>query len=408
MVKRKVGVVGLGYVGLPLATLFAEKGFDVIAYDRDATKVSLLSEGVSYIEDVSTERLQLVYKSITPTTDPSVLSEAECISVCVPTPIKAHKPHLDPIMGALHDIKDHVMEGAVIVIESTVYPKFTEEKARPLFPHAHVVFSSERVDPNNEQFEIKDIPKVLGADSEEALAKARSVYSELFTLKEVSSTAIAETSKLLENTYRAVNIALVNELARVCARLEIDVWEVISAAATKPFGFQAFYPSLGVGGHCIPVDPYYLLHKGDITFVRMAMGINESMPSRCLTMAAPYIKNNVLILGTAYKPNISDYRESPSIELLTAMRHRFDCAFGTESYGHACAITYYDPHVPEIELRGGTLKSMSSLESALAWADCVLVCVAHSAFDKDLIKSKSAVLFDFCGLFRDDKDVQGL
>jgi len=403
-----VGVVGLGYVGLPLAVLYAQKGYNVIAYDCDESKVESLRKGVSYIEDIEDSVLNSVLERITPTTKPSDLSVAECISVCVPTPLKGHSPDLKPIVGALNDIKHHVKEWAVVVIESTVYPNFTNGLAKTLFPKAHVVFSSERVDPNNSEFEIKDIPKVLGADDPVALEKARSFYSNLFTLKEVSSTKVAEMSKLLENTYRAVNIALANEFARISESLDINVWEVIDAAATKPFGFQPFYPSLGVGGHCIPVDPYYLLHAKDSVFVRLAMGINESMPSKCLSMARNDLRGNVLILGMAYKPNVADYRESPSLELLRSMIHQTNCVLGLNMFGHDCAISYYDPHIPEISVKNTTLKSLQSLEEALYWADCVLLCVAHKDFDKDLIKSNSKKLYDFCGLFRDDSDVMGL
>ena len=405
---KKVGIVGLGYVGLPLATLFAERGYNVIAYDKDKTKINHLNKSVSYIEDISTERLSKVIANLSPTLNPSDLSEADCISVCVPTPVTwDNKPDLKPIMGALEDIKDHVKEGAVVIIESTVYPNFTKEKARPLFPHAHVVFSSERVDPNNQQFEIKDIPKVLGAYSEEALVKARGFYSELFTLKEVSSTAVAESSKLLENTYRAVNIALANDFSRICRELDIDVWEVIEAAKTKPFGFQAFYPSLGVGGHCIPVDPFYLLHKADSRLVRDAMTINQDMVKQCLRMSQGNLRGKVLLLGVAYKPNISDYRESPSIRLLKdlfLLKH--DELNPTGAGGGD--ISYYDPHVPSISEHGLDMVSQSSLKEALRRADTVLVCTAHKAFDKDYIKSNSNVLYDFCGLFRDDPDVEGV
>lgn len=419
MNNKKVGIVGLGYVGLPLATLFAERGFNVIAYDRDESKINHLKNSVSYIEDIPTERLSKIISKISPTLDPSDLSEADCISVCVPTPVTwDKKPDLKPIMGALEDIKAHVKEGAVVIIESTVYPNFTKEMARPLFPQAHVVFSSERVDPNNQQFEIKDIPKVLGADSEEALTKARGFYSELFTLKEVSSTAVAESSKLLENTYRAVNIALANDFSRMCRELDIDVWEVIDAAKTKPFGFQAFYPSLGVGGHCIPVDPFYLLHKADSRLVREAMMINQEMVKRCIYMAQAggvilggpdpkdlgNLKGKVLLLGVAYKPDISDYRESPSIRLLDRLLLlKHDTLTPTDE-----DISYYDPHVPSISEHGIEMTSQPSLEDALEWADTVLVCTAHSAFDREYIKSNSNILFDFCGLFRDDPNVEGV
>lgn len=405
---RTVGIVGLGYVGLPLAVHFADRGYYVIAYDIDSEKIESLREQVSYIEDVADADIKRVFGRLCPTTDVSEISRAECISVCVPTPVSGTEPDIGPIMSAVRALEGHVAQGAVLVIESTVYPNFTQEKVAPLFPDAHVVFSPERVDPRNDKYAIEDIPKVIGADSPYALEKAREFYEDLFTLKEVSSTASAEMSKLLENTYRAVNIALVNEFARISSDLGIDVWEVISAAATKPFGFQPFYPSLGVGGHCIPVDPYYLLHKGESAFVRSALEINERNIERCADMISENVDlegSHVLFLGVAYKPDVGDCRESPALKLWDIVSERMGA--GLER------LRYCDPHVAEFSAHDHVYTSESDLIAAVGASSCVVVCVNHSAYG--LYKSGildlcvgSRSIFDFCGMFAGDSRVIGL
>lgn len=432
----KIGIVGLGYVGLPLSVLFAEAGFEVIGYDRDAEKIRCLREGIVYIDDISTERFLACASNITPTLDPKDLSGADFIAVCVPTPISKNKtPDTQLVESAVDAIKPYVRKGAVVSIESTVYPNFTKDVIAPRLPEAHVVFSPERVDPSNSKVDLKDVPKVLGADTEIAMSRARDVYSKVFTLVEVSSTSTAETAKLLENVYRAVNIALANEMARLCGILDINVWEVIQAAATKPFGFQAFYPSLGVGGHCIPVDPYYLLHKGESELIRKSLEINTETTFKCIERISPACssarsaRKPVLFLGVAYKPNVSDTRESSALEMLRAITK-------TTDMGH---VMYYDPHVPSVQvpLAGGgdfhTMCSQENVEDAIESAGVIVVCVNHARFEglKDRIMAKvdqkmefenvldvpvpflsfhkhDCQVFDFCGMFRGDTRVAGL
>ncbi len=415
-----VGVVGLGYVGLPLSVLFAESGFKVIGYDCDQAKIDALRKGEVYIDDISPERFENCRENFLPTSDASSLISAEFIAICVPTPIAEDKtPDTSLITRALDEVAPYVKEDAVVSIESTVYPNFTKTVAKPKLPHAHVVFSPERVDPSNKKFDLKEVPKVIGADTDIAMFKARNVYSKVFSLVEVGSTSAAEMSKLLENTYRAVNIALVNEMSRICGDLEIDVWEVIQAAATKPFGFQAFYPSLGVGGHCIPVDPYYLLHKGDSRLIRNSLEINESNVERCADKLPREIFCNpearILILGVAYKPNVSDVRESPVPKLIEEIARR--SAYHANLQAMNQNLKFHDPHVESISIKGNEYFSESDLESALGHASDVILCVNHDRYVPyreailDKLSGSSSTqyrVFDFCGMFKSDTRVIGL
>jgi UDP-N-acetyl-D-glucosamine dehydrogenase len=441
----KIGIVGLGYVGLPLSVLFAEAGFEVIGYDRDVEKIRCLWEGIVYIDDISTERFLACASNITPTLEPKDLSGADFIAVCVPTPISKNKtPDTQLVESAVDAIKPYVRKGAVVSIESTVYPNFTKDVIAPRLPEAHVVFSPERVDPSNSKFDLKDVPKVLGADTETAMSRARDVYSKVFTLVEVSSTSTAEAAKLLENTYRAVNIALANEMARLCGTLDINVWEVIQAAATKPFGFQAFYPSLGVGGHCIPVDPYYLLHKGESELIRKSLEINSAMTHKCTERIAPSCSSSllahkpILFLGVAYKPDVSDTRESPALEVLRSVASAVDRG-GSSSETYRAYVNYYDPHVPSIQVPSVdddapyTMYSLRDVEEAIENAGIIVICVKHTRFErlKARILAKvnqklasenglseassssnlhelSCEVFDFCGMFEGDSRISGL
>lgn len=439
----EIGVVGLGYVGLPLSVLFAEAGIQVTAYDCDNSKIGSLLEGNIYIEDISSERYSKCRHNIKPTTNPEDLKDVGFIAVCVPTPLSQDKlPDTEFVERAIRKIKPYLKEGTVVSIESTVYPNFTKDVIAPELPGIHVVFSPERVDPSNSKFDLKDVPKVLGADSETALSLARDVYSEVFTLVEVSSTAAAETAKLLENTYRAVNIALANEMARLCGDLEINVWEVIQAAATKPFGFQAFYPSMGVGGHCIPVDPYYLLHKGESALVRKCLEINSAVTDKYIERITPacwtsrlLARKPILFLGVAYKPNVSDTRESPALEMLRSIT-RVITLGNPNPDEHNRYVEYYDPHVPNVQMASTsgngsyTMYSHENIDEAISEAGVVVVCVNHAEFSelKDTLIEKALngvnpgytnlrslplpledrVVFDFCGMFKGDSRVTGL
>lgn len=403
------GVIGLGYVGLPLLVEIAEAGFQAIGFDVDGDKVAKINNGLSYIEDVPQKELkQLVKKGVLrATTDFSQLTTVKAISICVPTPLRKTKdPDISFILSAVGSIKKYLTPGQTVILESTTYPGTTDEAVLPVLESTglHVgkdfflAFSPERVDPANPKYKTKNTPKIIGGITAQCTRQAIEYYGKIFeTVVPVSSTRCAEMVKLLENTFRSVNIGMVNEMAVMCDKLKLDVWEVIDAAATKPFGFMPFYPGPGLGGHCIPIDPHYLSWKlrslnYQAKFIEMAGEINRSMPAYVVQKVAdalndeskPVKGSDILILGVAYKKNVSDVRESPAIDIINMLRER------------GGNVEYYDPYVPVIsghEL-DPAMESTVLTPERLKKADCVVIVTDHSDFDIDMIVKHAGLIVD--------------
>lgn len=387
-----VGVIGLGYVGLPLAIEMAEAGFKVTGIDIDERRVRQLQKGVSYIQDVPTAAVRKLVKSghFTATTDFSALRRMDTVNICVPTPLsKQRDPDVSYIVSATEQVKKYLHSGMLVILESTTYPGTTDELILPQLEangmkvgkDFFLAFSPERVDPGNPNFNTRNIPKVVGGVTPTCTEVAVLLYRQrLETVVPVSSTQVAEMVKLLENTFRSVNIGLVNELALMCARLKIDVWEVIRAAATKPFGFMPFYPGPGLGGHCIPIDPFYLSWKArasgfEARFIELAGYVNGQMPDHVVELVAEALNlrgkafrgSRVLVLGVAYKADIDDVRESPSLDIMEMLRER------------GARIEYSDPYVPTLQFAGRTMKSTPLTTAHLKRFDCVVIATAHKA-----------------------------
>ena len=410
----RIAVVGLGYVGLPLAVEFAESGFCVIGMDVDAEKVRQINAGLSYIDDIANERVRDLVNDgkFSATCAYRDLRQADAISICVPTPLrKTRDPDMSFIVQAAESIAEIRRPGMLIVLESTTYPGTTEEIILPAIvgeelavgSDIFIAYSPERIDPGNANYSVRNTPKVVGgittACSEVALALYQAAVDQVIT---VSSPTAAEMVKLLENTFRAVNIALVNEMALMCDKLDIDVWEVIQAAASKPFGYMPFYPGPGLGGHCIPVDPHYLSWKlktlnYNARFIELASEINTSMPYYVVDKITEALNNQeravrgsrVLILGVAYKRNVDDVRESPALDIISLLRQR------------GAVVGYHDPHVPQIQLESDVcMKSKGYKLQLLQEADCVVIVTDHSAFDWDEISRNSRVIVDTRHVYR--------
>ncbi len=386
-----LSVIGLGYVGLPLAVEMAQAGFTVTGIDIDEARVRRLQRGDSYIQDVPTRQLRALVRSgrLRATTDFTALRKADTVNICVPTPLsKQRDPDVSFIVSAAEQVARHLHRGMLVILESTTYPGTTEELVLPMLTPSglqvgrdfFLAFSPERVDPGNEKFNTRNIPKVVGGVTPDCTRVAVALYRQrLETVVPVSSTQVAEMVKLLENTFRSVNIGLVNELAMMCSRLGIDVWEVIGAAATKPFGFMPFFPGPGLGGHCIPIDPFYLSWKArasgfEARFIELAGYINGQMPEHVVRLAAEALNrrgkalrgSRVLVLGVAYKADIDDVRESPSLDIMEKLRE------------HGARIEYHDPFVPSIEFAGKRMKSTPITPARLKRFDCVVIATAHS------------------------------
>lgn len=404
--KATAAVVGLGYVGLPLAIEIAKAGFMTTGLDLSATRVDALQRGESYIRDVDSHDLSDVLSRgvLQASTDFSVLSTCDFISICVPTPLgKGKNPDLSFIVDAVTTVKQHLRVGHVILLESTTYPGTTEEVVLPLLLESglkvgeefHLAFSPERIDPGNRMFHLKNTPKVVGGVTKNCTEIAHGFY---LTFVEkvipVSSPRAAEMVKLLENTFRAVNIGLANEVAIMCNHLEIDTWEVIDAAATKPFGFLPFYPGPGLGGHCIPVDPHYLVWKlksidYNPRFIQLADEVNSAMPLLVVEKIAgalnacekPVKGASILIMGVAYKSDVDDVRESPALNVIRLLQER-----------HA-RVAYHDPFIPTIDVEGRVLKSVASDESLQKY-DCVVILTHHSVFDVAKIVDEAILVVD--------------
>ena len=406
--EANIGVVGLGYVGLPLAIEFCKAGFKVIGFDIDEKKVELLKQGKSYIKHIDSSRITGNGSRFSPTTDFSKLSNMDCVIICVPTPLnKNREPDMTYVFDTTKTIARYLRNGQLIVLESTTYPGTTDEDMKAILEETglkagkdfHLAFSPEREDPNRKDFSTSTIPKIVSGYTEKCLAITKALYDSVVVKTiPVSSTKVAEATKLLENIYRSVNIALVNELKMLFDKMEIDIWEVIEAAKTKPFGFQAFYPGPGLGGHCIPIDPFYLTWKAReydfaTRFIELAGEINTQMPYYVVQKTADALNERgrtikgakILILGIAYKKNVDDMRESPSLKLLELYKEK------------GAIVDYNDPYIPEIpKLRHYNLdmKSIPLTKETVSSYDAVVISTDHSDYDYQWLYSHARLIID--------------
>ena len=406
--SARVGVVGIGYVGLPLAVVFAEAGFTVVGVDPDVEKVETINRGESYILDVSSERVKALVDAglLSASNDYAILSQVDAVSICVPTPLrKTGDPDLSFIVSASRSLAPHMHQGMAVVLESSTYPGTTREMILPAIESTSglsvcedffLAFSPERVDPGRDDWTTINTPKVIGGISPDCTEVATAWYSQaLETIVPVSTCEVAEMTKLLENTFRMINIGMVNELAIMCDRLKIDVWEVIDAAATKPFGFMKFTPGPGLGGHCIPVDTLYLSWKlrslnYTARFIELASEINTSMPRYTLGKIQdalnlhkkPINGSQVLILGAAYKPNVDDLRESPALDVIHLLQEK------------GADVIYHDPYIPHLEEEGLSLSSVPDLMQAVEHADCVAIITNHAQYDYGAILARAKLIVD--------------
>ena len=414
------GTVGLGYVGLPLAVEKAKAGFRTLGFDVQQEKVDSVNRGENYIGDVVQEDLESLVSSgmLEATTDFSRIADCDFVAICVPTPLDAHQqPDTSYMEASAREIAPYIKKGTMVVLESTTYPGTTEDLIKPILEDGsgltcgtdfYLGFSPERVDPGNLIYKTKNTPKVVGAVGEDALECIAAVYESVLEggVTRVSTPAVAEMEKILENTYRNVNIGLVNEMAMLCDRMGIDVWEVIDAAKTKPYGFTAFYPGPGLGGHCIPLDPYYLSWKAreygfHTSMIEASMTVNDGMPEWCASRAARLLNAKskamkdakILVLGVAYKQDIDDYRESPALRVIERLEAR------------GADIAYYDPWVPEYYYQGEVRKSLPELtKDVLAGADLVIVTCAHSNVDYDFVARNADMVFDTKNAMKNVRD----
>jgi UDP-N-acetyl-D-glucosamine dehydrogenase len=403
-----VGIIGLGYVGLPLAVAFAQEGCNVVAVDVDARKVEAIAAGDSYIEDVSSETLRELSGRIDATTRYGGLAEAEAVLICVPTPLTRNRePDLGPLIDATRALAEVLVRDQLVVLESTTYPGTTRERVAPLLEESglaagrdfHLAYSSERVDPGRTDFTLRNTPKVVGGLTEACAERAEALYGLVCDqLVRVSSPEAAELTKLLENIFRSVNIALVNELAMLTDRMGIDIWEVVEAASSKPYGFMRFDPGPGMGGHCLPVDPFYLSWRArefDLAteFVELAGKVNQQMPYHCVAKAQRVLNDaglsvkgaRITVVGVSYKPGVGDVRESPALKIIALLRE-----LGAD-------VSYHDPHVPA--LTDFALTS-TPLEEAVTNADMALIVTAHPSVDHDLLARRARLVVDFRGVTR--------
>lgn len=407
----EIAVIGLGYVGLPLAVELSKAGFRVTGIDTDADRVHNVKNSVAYILDVDINELKglVENKSLTATSDFKKLREADVIIICVPTPLKRrNQPNINYIKGAVSQIRRRLRKGQLIILESTTYPGTTDEVILPMLESTglkcgedfFLVFSPERIDPGNQKFPLCKIPKVVGGVTKESSDLFKLLYGQIIDkVVVVSSPRAAETVKLLENTFRLVNIGLVNELAMMCHKMGLDVWEIIDAAKTKPFGFIPFYPGCGVGGHCIPKDPLYLywkakLHGFKSRFIKLASDLNSAMPAYVvmrLDALKPLNGAKILVLGVTYKKDVKDLRKSPALEIIDLLRKR------------DAQVFYADPLIPYLKFDRYNLKATPITAEALSEMDCALLITDHSGFDYELILSHSKLIFDTRNVYKDRK-----
>jgi UDP-N-acetyl-D-glucosamine dehydrogenase len=402
----RVGVIGLGYVGLPLAVEFAKKGFDVTGFEVDQSKTDAINAGRSYILDVESEEVKASAEAgrLRATTDMSSLKDMDVIDICVPTPLrKTRDPDLSYVIQAVDAVKANLTRGQLVILESTTYPGTTDEVVQPALEENgfragtdfSLAFSPERVDPGNPDFDTRTIPKVVGGFDKRSTELASELYGSIVDMVvPVSSTRVAEMVKLLENTFRAVNIGLVNEIALMAHRMDIDVWEVIDAAGTKPFGFMPFYPGPGLGGHCIPIDPFYLSWKArqsgfECRFIELAGQVNASMPSYVVERVGEALNtvkksvngSRIHVFGVAYKRDVSDMRESPALDVLELLSRR------------GAALSYTDPFVPTLKHGFIDLRSVPEDQAGIGM-DCAVVCTDHTVFDYDGIVKHFPIVVD--------------
>jgi UDP-N-acetyl-D-glucosamine dehydrogenase len=412
--KARVGVIGLGYVGLPLVVEYAASGFEGIGFEVDETKANKINQGDSYIGDVPCGRVKelVSQKKLSATVNFDRLADCDAIIICVPTPLrKTKEPDVSYILAAAEEIKKRLRRGHLVILESTTYPGTTDEVLLPMFEETGLkldedfllAFSPERVDPGNPHFLTHNIPKVVGGVTDDSTEVAAHLYSQIVRdVHSVTSARVAEAAKLLENTFRAVNIGMANEMARLCYALNIDTWEVIRAAATKPFGFMAFYPGPGIGGHCIPLDPHYLSWKArqhgfDSRFISLAEEVNSRMPEHVVQLVSDGLNDErkamkgsrVLLLGVAYKKDIDDVRESPALSIIDRLR-----AKGAD-------VRYHDPFVKEVrfddahtESSGESLESVPLTDEELRSSDCVIIVTDHSEIDYGRVCSLTPLIVD--------------
>ena len=412
-IKKKqvtVGVVGLGYVGLPLAVEKAKAGYKTIGFDVQNKKVELVNQGHNYIGDVVDDDLKELVNNgmLRATTDFNFVRDVDFVAICVPTPLDDHQqPDISYVKSSAEQIAKHMTKGTMVVLESTTYPGTTEELLKPILETGsglkcgkdfYLGFSPERVDPGNKQFKTKNTPKVVGAIGEDATEVIAAMYRSVLEgdVYEVSSPAIAEMEKILENTYRNINIGLANEMAMLCDKMCINYWEVVDAASTKPYGFQAFYPGPGLGGHCIPLDPYYLSWKAreygfHTSMIESSMIVNDKMPEYCVERAMKILntqgkalsKSKVLVLGIAYKQDIDDYRESPAIDVIEIL---------TEN---GATVEFFDPYIPEYKYRGEKFSGIEKIDSdIISKYDLIMITASHSNIDYNMINDNAKAIFD--------------
>ncbi|PIE49968.1 MAG: UDP-N-acetyl-D-glucosamine dehydrogenase [Flavobacteriales bacterium] len=414
-----VGIIGLGYVGLPLAVEFAEEGVKVIGFEKSEEKANLVNSGKNYIKDIADDVLEKVVKNnlLSATTDFSKMKDCDALIICVPTPLdKFRKPDMSYIEASCKAIGQNMKAGTFISLESTTYPTTTEDLMLPIIEKESgleqgkdfwLAYSPERVDPGNKTYQTKNTPKVMGAMTPDGVEIGKALYNKAIdNIYEVSSPRVAEMVKILENTYRLINISLINEMALLSGKMDINIWEVIEAAKTKPFGFQAFYPGPGIGGHCIPLDPFYLEHIAkrfdfDLTMINTAGHINMRMPHYMYIKIATALNSNqksvsgsnILFLGVAYKPDIDDERESPALDIIDEVIHK------------GANVSYHDPHIAKIKTHGG--KDLTSVEltaETLKNADCVVLTTNHKAFDVDFIKKNAKLIIDLRNMISEKSD----
>lgn len=408
--SSRIGIIGLGYVGLPLALAFSQAGFKVTGFDIQQKRVDLVNRGISYIGDIKNDALSnaLAGSLLQATTDQSRLKEMDAICICVPTPLnKTKEPDLSYVKGESEQLSKYLQPGQLIVLESTTYPGTTREVMLPILERSglkggvdfYLAYSPERVDPGSKKYNIKNTPKIVGGLNPQSTKLAELLYKQVAEVViPVSSPEVAEMAKVFENVFRNINIALVNELSQLCEKMGISVWEVIDSASTKPFGYMTFYPGPGIGGHCIPLDPHYLANKAreydfHTRFIELAAEINENMPYHVVSRLMEALNNKgkslkgakILVLGAAYKKNIEDMRESPSLKLVELLKQK-----GAE-------VSYNDPYISRIQLAKEVLNSVDLSKDVLSSMDCILLATDHSSYNLEEIASQSKLLFDARG-----------